>query len=322
MSETTNQEGDESLHDDIEEVQQQISDEYDVEDEEIREYLILYRNHGVNGEDARKAAITKVANARGVDRSDVLGSTSNGSDNIRPLSEFDDGEWGDARVTVVDVWDANSDSVAQKGLVDDGSESRVYTVWSRGTENIPEFEQGESYQFNSAVGSYNEEMESYEIQLNKSSSVEKLDEELNTSRGEIEFSGTFVGTQGKSGLVFRDTETGRVVESKNQDNPTEHDLRLILALDNGQEVYRAHFDEELTEQLTGISLDEAKQIAMESMERTTVIENEMLPELIGRYINVKGENQDEYIYVEEFEWDDQVDADRVTELRARADAIN
>lgn len=322
MSEETTSEGDESLHDDIQEVQQQISDEYDVEDDEIREYLVLYRSHGVTGDDARKAAITKVANARGVERSDVVDASSSGSNELLRLQDFDDGVWGDARVTVVDKWESKSDAVAQKGLIDDGHETRVYTVWSRGTDNIPEFEEGQSYQFNSAVGSYNEEMESFEVQLNKSSSVTELDEELETSRGEIEFTGAFVGTQGKSGLVFRDTETGEVVESKNVDNPTEHDLRLILALDNGEEVYRAHFDQELTEELTGITMDEAKEIAMDSMDRTAVINQEMLPELIGRYVNVVGENQGEYIYVDEFEWADQVDEDRIAELRTRAEAIN
>lgn len=306
--------------DQVEKVQEMIDDGFDITDEEVASQFSHYAQYDVTGEQAQNAVLTKLAKKEGVNKSTLIDASASSESQLKPMSDFDDGVWGDLKATVVDVWETKSDVVAQKGRLDDGQTTRRYTVWSRGTDSIPTLEQGQAYLFESVVGSYNDEMESYEIQMNKSSSVEAIDEELETSRGEIEFTGAFITDTNKSGFILRDAETNDLVTTSNYEGETKYDLRLILALDNGEEVYKATFDKELTEELTGMTIDEAQEIAMDAMDRTQVIK-EMLPELVGRYITVRGNQQREYIYVDEYEWDNQFDVQKAEELLMRAQGM-
>lgn len=305
----------ETIQEDVEAVQELISDDHDVEDEEIEEHLQDFYEFGVKGEQARNSTISKIANDRGLSRNELL-SQQGGEGGVVPLSTLGDGDWGNVRAVVVDLWESKSDAVAQKGLIDDGDVSRAFVVWSGGTEDVPELEEGETYLFKSVVGN-EDDRDNIQIQVNRASEVTASDEAVEPSGGEVEFTGAILDTQGASGLVWRDAETERVVDSNEGD--VEHDLRLILAMDDGHDVYRVHFDRELTEELTGITLDEAQEIAMDAMDREAVI-SDMLPELIGRYMTVHGNLRDDYIFVEEYEWAEDVSG--VDELLIKARSLN
>ena len=66
-----------------------------------------------------------------------------------------------------------------------------------------------------------------------------------------------------------------------------YDLRIKGVIDNGTVSQDIILNRELTEQLTGITLDKAKEIAIESMDSATVADN-MGAMLIGHYFEVSG----------------------------------
>lgn len=291
----------ENIQDQVDEIVDLVSDDFDVTEEEVTEHLEEFYNYGVTGEQARNSTLSKLSNERGVSRNELLDQSN---DSSSPMRDIGDGDWGNVEAVVVDLWDADHDSVSYRGLINDGEVSRSFVVWSDDNDSvpdgIPEFEEGGTYLFESVVGNEDDQGR-IQLQVNSSSSVSESDAEIETSGGDIEFTGAILDTQGASGLVWRDADSGRVVDSN--DGDVEHDLRLILAMDNGEDVYRVHFDRELTEEITGMDLDEAQELAMDAMDREAVI-SEMLPDLLGRYMTVKGNQRDDYIFVDEYEWED------------------
>lgn len=300
----------ETIQDQVDEITDLVSDDFDVTEEEITEHLEEFYNYGVTGEQARNSTLSRLAEDRDVSRNELL-SQSNETVSINSLGDSD---WGNVEAVVTNLWDVDHESVSQSGTINDGETNRSFVMWSNGTEDLPTLQEGETYLFESVVGSEDDQGE-IQIQINSSSSVSDSDAEIEASGGEIEFTGAIIDTQGKNGLVWRDPDTGQVLDSNEGD--VEHDLRLILVADNGEDVYKIHFDRELTEELTGMTLDEAKEIAMDSMDREAVI-GEILPDLLGRYITVQGNQRDEYIFVDEYEWDDETpDVDELL-IKARS----
>ena len=77
------------------------------------------------------------------------------------------------------------------------------------------------------------------------------------------------------------------------------------------------FDQEATEELTGIALAEAKEMAMDALD-TTVVADEMREKALGVYSRVTGPTLGRYLLVDEMErLDGPVDAE-ATLIKARS----
>lgn len=309
----------------VEDVLDLVNEEYlsddaenPITESEVEDALNTFFEHGVGPNEVVGPTISKLAKARDVSKSELTssGGGSNSSDGgVSMFGDVTDGDWGNFRAVVVDVWDVNedNDAVSQKGLFSDGEETVQYLAWSSGTEDIPQLEEGETYQIESGVVN-NDRNGNKQIQMNKSTEVSVSDEKIEADSGEIEFSGVLVGTRGQSGLIMRDEDGQPVTDN---DQRAEYDLRLQLVMDDGDESFVAHFDQELTTELTGVTLDEAKEIGMEAMDLTEVV-RQMLPDLIGRYMTVSGVNREDYIFVEDYEWAEEVPDVEQLLIRARA----
>ncbi len=76
-----------------------------------------------------------------------------------------------------------------------------------------------------------------------------------------------------------------------------YDLRIKAVMDDGRRVQDVLINRETTERLVGLTLEDAKQMAMEALDHEVVrgvIENK----LMGRYFIVTGPRVDRYILVE------------------------
>jgi replication factor A1 len=97
----------------------------------------------------------------------------------------------------------------------------------------------------------------------------------------------------------------------------EFDLRIKGVLDDGTDVHEVIFDEEATEDLTGIGLEEAKQMAKDALD-TTVVADEMRAKILGKYYRVTGPTFGRYVLANETELlDDPADPESVL-IRARS----
>ena len=161
------------------------------------------------------------------------------------------------------------------------------------------------------------------MKLNRTTTIERLEEDLEVGDNEVEIEGALVDIQSGSGLIKRCPEddctrvlqNGRCAEHGEVEG--EFDVRIKGVLDDGEQVYEVLFDKQATEALTGISIEEAKDMAMDALD-TTVVADEMRELVMGRYYRVTGPTFNRYVLADSVvEVDDAPDAEAVL-IRARS----
>lgn len=252
------------------------------DDEDLESEVSKYLNMGVPRDEAEESVVKKMVRDEGI-------STTGGEDrdvaSEKSLDSFDEeGQWGTVEVKVVEIWDNENDKIHQTGLIADGSGRVKFTIFSG--DNSPTLEEGKSYKIKNVVS--DEWNNNINVKFVDSTEVEELEDEVEVDKT-VEISGCIVDLQKGSGLIFRD-ETGSVVQNKNEsEGETESDLRLKVILDDGNQTYTVFFDRELTEGMTGIRLEEAKDMAQEQLDKE-VVREAMGDEVIGKYMTVEAVN--------------------------------
>jgi len=282
------------------EIAEQFSDHLDVTQADAEERLeTLVDEYRVPLDEARRSVESQYLDEADLER-DELGS---GDSELTQLGEIDEDEqWIDLRVTVADLWEPGHESIAQVGLLGDESGTKKFVAFD--TSDLPELAEGQSYALSNVV---TDEYEgNFSVKLNKTTTITELDEEIEVGDDAVTVEGALVDVQSGSGLIKRCPEddctrvlqNGRCSEHGQVDG--EFDLRIKAVLDDGQEVHEVIFDKETTEELTGIDLEEAKQMATDALDTTVVVED-MQGDLLGHYFEVSGPVFGRYVLVDEFE---------------------
>ena len=301
-----------------EEIHEQFSDELDVTVDEIHERLeTLVEEYKVPVEEARRSVTSSYLDDAGMDRDSL---SSGGGNEELPVGDIDtDEQWLDVTVKVVDLWEPRSDSIAQVGLVGDESGTVKFTKWA--TSDLPELEEGAVYHLSNVVT--DEYQGDYSIKLNRTTTIEELDEEIEVGDNSLEIEGALVDIQSGSGLIkrcpmedcTRVLQNGRCNEHGEVEG--EFDLRIKAVVDDGDEVHEVIFDQEATETLTDVTIEEAKEHAMDALD-TTVVADDMRERILGRYYRVSGPTFGRYVLADDFEQlSDPVDPEP-TLIRARS----
>ncbi|NHX37161.1 MULTISPECIES: replication factor A [Halolamina] len=281
-------------------IAEQFSDHLDITQEDVEERLeTLVEEYRVPLDEARRSVESQYLDEADLER-DELGS---GDSELVQLGEIDEDEqWIDLRVKVADLWEPGHESIAQVGLLGDESGTMKFVAFD--TSDLPELDEGTSYALSNVV---TDEYEgSFSVKLNKTTTITELDEEVEVGDDAVTVEGALVDVQSGSGLIKRCPEddctrvlqNGRCSEHGQVDG--EFDLRIKAVLDDGREVHEVIFDKETTEELTGIDLEEAKQMATDALDTTVVVE-EMQGDLLGHYFEVSGPVFGRYVLVDEFE---------------------
>jgi replication factor A1 len=277
--------------------------EVDSDDVEARVHTLV-TEYKVPEDEARRSVVTHLLDEHGIDRDAFYASDS--TNDLLGCGEVDTPEqWIDVRAEVVQLWDPKSDAIAQVGLLADETGTVKFVSWA--TSDLQELEEGEAYLVENVV---TDEYEGkYSVKLNKTTGIEHLDEEIDTD-GDYEESVTSEGALVKikpgSGLIKRCTEEDctRVLQngrcSEHGAVEGEFDMRIKGALDSGHEVEDVIFDAEATEAVTGWSLDEATDVAMEALD-TSVVADEFRSQIVGRYYEIEGPVVGDYHLVNEVE---------------------
>ena len=284
------------------EIAEQFSDHLDVSTDEVEERLErLVSEYRVPVEEARRSVVNSYLDEAGIDR-DELGGGAGGNEQTL-LNDIDqDEQWVDVRAKVVDLWEPRSDSISQVGLLGDESGRMKFVAFT--TSELPELEEGKSYALGNVVT--DEYQGNFSVKLNRTTSITELDEEIEVGDDSTDVEGALVDIQSGSGLIKRCPEEGctRVLQngrcSEHGNVEGEFDLRIKAVLDDGDEVHEVIFNREMTEELTGIELDEAKQMAMDALD-TTIVEEEMRGDLVGYYYRVTGPTFGRYVLANEVE---------------------
>jgi replication factor A1 len=265
-------------------------------DHVLDELETLVMEYRVPLDEAERSVRRKLAEDHGVD----LNEFRSAPDLVSVGDIESDEEWVDVQVTVADLWEPSSDSIGQVGLVGDESGTIKFISWA--ASNLPALEEGESYRLENVV---TDEYEGrYSIKLNKNTEITKLDEAVEVGSDETEREGALVAIQSGSGLIKRCPEedcsralqNGRCADHGAVEG--EFDLRIKAVLDDGTEAQDVHFDEEATEALTGIDLEEAKEMAKDALD-TSVVIREIRDRTLGHYLRVMGSEVGRYLLVNE-----------------------
>lgn len=188
------------------------------------------------------------------------------------------------------------------GLLGDPSGTLKFTKWAK--SDLPGLEEESVYRLENVVT--DEYQGQFSVKLNRTTGITELDEELEVGDDETEIEGAFVDIQSGSGLIKRCPEEGctRVLQngrcSEHGEVEGEFDLRIKGVLDDGREVQEVIFDKEATEVVAEITLEEAKQMAMDALD-TTVVADEIRGKLLGRYYRVAGPTFGRYVLADAVE---------------------
>lgn len=195
-------------------------------------------------------------------------------------------QWANLRVKVLQIWEATHESIGQVGLVADHTGAIKFTAWA--SAGVDSMEEGKSYRLkNIVVNEYNEKNQ---VNLNKTSSIEEIDD-VEASSPDTTITGCLVDIQNGSGYIKRCPECNRALF---KGACTDHgkiegvgDVRIKAVIDDGTTATNCLLDREVTEKLTGITLEECIAMASDALDAEVVV-NEYKTTLIGRYFTVSG----------------------------------
>ncbi|MFO8115687.1 MAG: replication factor A [Halorubrum sp.] len=288
------------LRQEAEAIAEQFSDHLNVDADEVEERLEnLVNEYRVPVDEARRSVTNSYLEDAGMER-DELGR--GGSESVLVNEIDEDEQWVDLRVKLVDLWEPRSDSISQVGLVGDESGTIKFVAFE--TSDLPKLEEGQAYELSNVV---TDEYEgNYSVKLNRTTGITEIDEEIEVGDNADTVEGALVDIQSGSGLIKRcpEDDCTRVLQngrcSEHGQVEGEFDLRIKGVLDDGETVTEVIFDREATEELTGMGLEEAKEMAMDALD-TTVVAEEMADDVLGRYYRVTGPTFGRYVLVDELE---------------------
>ena len=299
------------------EIAEQFSDHVDVTEDEVETKLQqLVEEYQVPVDEAKRSVRNSYLEEAGIDRDDISGD---GNERALVNDIDEDEQWVDLRVKLVDLWDPRSDSISQVGLLGDESGTIKFVAFE--TSELEQLDEGQCYELSNVVT--DEYQGTYSVKLNRTTAITAIDEEIEVGDNSETVEGALVDVQSGSGLIkrcpkddcTRVLQNGRCAEHGEVDG--EFDLRIKAVLDDGHEVQDVIFNREATEALTGIELDEAKQLAKDALD-TTVVADEMRADILGRYFTVTGPTLGRYVLANEFDQHDgPADAESVL-IKARS----
>ncbi|MCQ4332936.1 replication factor A [Natronomonas sp. F2-12] len=282
------------------EIHEQFSDTLDVGVDEIHSRLeTLVSEYRVPIDEARRSVVSTYLEEADMDREALAGGASQ-SASVADVDAPE--EWLDLTVKVVDLWEPGADSIAQVGLLGDETGTIKFTKWAK--SDLPSLEEGSVYRLENVVTDKYEGR--FSVKLNSSTTIEAIDTDIEVGDDSTELEGALVDIQSGSGLIKRcpEEDCTRVLQngrcSEHGDVEGEFDLRIKGVLDDGNGIHEVIFDQESTEELTGITLEEAQEMAMDALDTEVVVE-EMRGLVLGQYYRVAGPTLGRYVLADEIE---------------------
>jgi replication factor A1 len=209
-------------------------------------------------------------------------------------------EWVDLKVKVMEIWDSENEKISQAGLVGDDTGFIKFIKWEK--SQLMNMETGKNYLLKNVISDVYKG--NFSIKMNKTSVIEEITEEIDAKEVMADFIGAVVDIQQGSGLIKRcpickkPLDKGACKEHGKVEGV--YDLRIKAVLDNGLSIQEVLLNKNMTEKVTGITIDQAKIMAMEALDGA-IVSQAFKNILIGEYILASGRKVDRYILAEVFD---------------------
>jgi replication factor A1 len=209
---------------------------------------------------------------------------------ITPIKELSSGV-GSVRAKVVQEWEVTHERMFQSGLLADESGTIKFVIWRE--EGVEKLEEGKVYNiFYALVDEYNGRLS---LNLNTATCLAE-EGDIEVASGDTLATGAFVALTQGSGLVKRCPVEGcnRVLSRQNYCPVHEiqpdfkYDLRIKGWLDNGEQTWDLLVQKANVESLTGITLEQAVEIAENNPLGMDEVFLRMRDTILGRYLTCKG----------------------------------
>ncbi|WP_340820483.1 replication factor A [Methanolobus sp. WCC4] len=248
-------------------------------------------------DEARRSVVNYFLKSHNIKRNEyyVGGQSESPMINISDITE--DGKWVNVRGKIVQLWDNTHESISQVGLIGDETGTIKFTMWE--SAGAPLVEESGSYLFKNVV--VNEWNGKFQLNVNKSSTIESIEDDIEVGTATVEFTGAMVDIQSGSGLIKRCPECNRALtkgacmEHGKVDGV--YDLRIKAVMDDGISVQDAILKRDQVEEITGITLENAVAMAADALDQGVVLEK-MKSSLVGKYYRLSGPRVDRYLIVE------------------------
>lgn len=298
---------------------EQFDEDADVELEEIESKFQDYADMGVPRDEAMRSVRNRFENVADLDAS---GGGNGGGATELTLDEIQSEDQSvTVEVQVVNVYNDTHEAIRQKGKIGDSTAVIEYVEFEGG--DAPILEEGESYCLENVVT--DEYRGDYSVKMLQSAEVEELDHDVDVTDNKGTMTAPIVNIQKGSGLIERcpEEDCNYVVTDRpcpeHGEVDGEDDLRIKAHADNGQGVTTLIIGTEITEEMLGMTVDEASDLAREHMDRSVIVD-EIREEIVGRYFRFSGTDLDSFI-VEDYQPVDGEPEARVEALLERADEI-
>lgn len=226
-----------------------------------------------------------------------------------PVSTVHDLKVGYAslRVKFLEEWESRSERMMQSGLVGDETGKIKFVLWR--DDKKQKLEVGRVYNItNAKVDEFNGRLS---ISLNPAvyeAEPEGTDIEVGVQLDEV--SGNFIQISGGSGLIKRCPVEGcnRVLSRQNLcpvheiQNNFNYDLRIKGVVDDGHKAHNVLIGREITESLSGMTLDEAVEIGTNSPLGLDEVLAQLNERLCGRYVDCFGSEIEGRLFVRKAEF--------------------
>ncbi|KUK03959.1 MAG: replication factor [Methanosarcinales archaeon] len=288
----------------------------DIDIGEIEERLkLLIEKFHVPEQEAKRSVVNYFLKEHKIPRTQLMSAETQTLEHIKDIDA--PGRWVNVKGKVVQLWDNKSEAVSQVGLIGDSSGVVRFVKWT--SAGLPDVRLDGVYLFKNVVTDVWQGQ--YSIKLNKNSEIIPLDEDIEVASQQNTMVGAIVAVQQGSGLIKRCPECKRALikNTCNEHGKVEgvYDLRIKAVLDDGVRTQDVLFNRELTEITTGITLEDAKEMAKREFDME-VVKGEIAKRVLGRYFKVRGNVVGQYLLVDEVEPLPPIEGEEIEDVRARA----
>jgi ssDNA-binding replication factor A large subunit len=218
---------------------------------------------------------------------------------ITPLAELIPGV-ASVHAKMIQEWDTTHDRMLQSGLLGDESATVKFVIWKE--EGKEKLVQGTVYNiYYALVDEFNGR---YSLNLN-TATIAAEEGDIQVSSGSRTIQGVLVHMAPGSGLIKRCKAEGcnRVLSRQNYCPVHEmqpdfsYDLRIKGWLDNGEITHEVLLPREAVEKLTGMTLEESKELAENNPLGMDEVFLRMREKILGRYLRCEGRDIDRRVIV-------------------------
>src|SRR3990172_5903822 len=244
-----------------------------IQEKDITERLsILVNKFRVPINEARRNVTSHFLKVHNINQDEFFANAGFANQSPVKIAELtEDNKWCSFIAKVSMLWEARHEKIAQTGVLGDETGTIVFTTWK--SSGVPVLEEGKCYTFKNVVTS--EWQGKMSIKINKNSEIHPYnDSDITIAKKTVTVVGAMVDLQQGSGLIKRCPECNRsLVKGACADHGRVegvYDLRIKGVIDNGVTSQDIVLNRDLTEKLTGMTLEKAKEIATEALDTATV----------------------------------------------------